>query len=71
MKLDNIYLEASRNGYSPAQVGSTMTVTDLIEFLTENFEPTQKIYISNDNGYTFGPIHEDSFREAAEDEDDE
>ena len=62
-----LYIEGRRNGYSPEQCGRTMTVGDLIAYL-EDFDEDTKVYISNDNGYTFGNITEDSFEESYEDE---
>lgn len=57
-----VYIEGRRNGYSPEQCGRTMTVGDLIAYL-EQFDENAEIYISNDNGYTFGNITESSFEE--------
>jgi hypothetical protein len=50
-----ITINGKRNGYSPKQAGKTLTVQELIEIL-EGFDPDEKIYIKNDNGYTFGSI---------------
>ena len=65
-----LYIEGRRNGYSPEQCGRTMTVADLIAYL-EQFEEDAEIYISNDNGYTFGSITESSFEESYDDEEEE
>lgn len=65
-----VYIEGRRNGYSPEQCGRTMTVGDLIAYL-EQFEEDAEIYISNDNGYTFGSITESSFEESYDDEEEE
>ena len=65
-----LYIEGRRNGYSPEQCGRTMTVGDLIAYL-EQFDEGAEIYISNDNGYTFGNITEDSFEENYDDEEEE
>lgn len=48
MTKDILFIEGRRNGYHPSQCGKTMTVGELIRFL------------SNDNGYTYGNITEDS-----------
>ena len=66
MKL-NLTLEARREGYSLNQVGTTMTVGELIEFL-QNYPEETPVYISNDNGYTYGPIREFLFSEKEEDD---
>lgn len=62
-----LYIEGRRNGYSPDQCGSTMTVGELIAYL-EQFEEDTPVYMSNDNGYTYGSITESSFSEDEEDE---
>lgn len=66
-----ILLEADRSGYSIEQVGRTMTVRELIDFLESRYDDEDEIYISNDNGFTYGAITEYKFREAVEDEEDE
>jgi hypothetical protein len=40
-----------------------MTVGELIEYL-EQFDEDTKVYLSNDNGYTYGSITESSFEES-------
>lgn len=62
-----IYIEGSRNGYSPDQCGQTLTVGELIEIL-EQFDYGRPIYIRNDNGYTYGSITERDIEDAEEDE---
>ena len=57
-----LFINARRNGYSPEQCGKTITVEEMIEYL-EQFEPDTEIYISNDNGYTYGNIDEQCFEE--------
>ena len=64
-----IIIETSRDGYSIGQIRRTMTVGDLISFLSD-FDEKQPIYLSFDRGYTYGGITEDAIREK-EDEDDE
>ena len=68
-------LEGRRNGYAPEQCGNTMTVRELIEYLENNCDEDMPVYISNDNGYTYGNIDWNSFaeleREDDEDEEDE
>ena len=48
-------MKAEREGYAPDQIARTMTVGELIEFLN-NFDEDEKIYLSHDNGYTYGGI---------------
>lgn len=67
--MTNLLLEAKRTGYGTDQISNTMTVGELIAFL-QDFDEDTKVYISNDNGYTFGGITYDSFRDE-EPEDDE
>lgn len=65
-----ITLETKREGYSIDQLGYTMNVRDMIDYL-EQFDDDTKIYFSNDGGYTYGTIKEyqiDYFEEDPEDE---
>lgn len=57
-----LYIECRRNGYGPDQCGRTMTVSEMIDFLSQ-FDGDLPIYLNNDSGYTFGNIDEDSFSE--------
>lgn len=57
-----LYIEGRRNGYDPDQCGRTMTVSEMIDFLSQ-FDGDLPIYLSNDSGYTFGNIDEYSFSE--------
>ena len=66
-QMANLFIQNIRNGYGPDQCGSTMTVAELIEFL-EQFEEDTKVYISNDNGYTYSPIRESNFFENDDEE---
>lgn len=61
-----IFIKGKRNGYSPEQCGDTLTVAELIEIL-KGFDGDSKIYIENDNGYTFGSITEMDIRNPDED----
>ncbi len=63
-----IIIETNRTGYSPRQVGWTMTVGELIKEL-ELFDEEEKVYFSNDNGYTYGHIREEDIYETEEEED--
>ena len=62
-----VFIEGRRNGYSPEQCGRTMTVGELIAYLSD-FDEDAPVYLSNDNGYTYGSITEGSFEESYEDE---
>ena len=64
-----LYIEGRRNGYDPDQCGRTMTVSEMIDFLSQ-FDGDLPIYLSNDGGYTFGNIGEDSFSECEYDDSD-
>lgn len=64
-----LYIEGRRNGYDPDQCGETMTVSEMIEFLSQ-FDGDLPIYLNNDSGYTFGNIDEYSFSECELDDSD-
>ena len=55
-----IFIDGRRDAYSPAQCAYTMSVGDLQEML-EQFNDDDKIFLSNDKGYTYGSITCDSF----------
>lgn len=57
-----VMIENSRTGYTPRQCGRTFTVGELIEFL-EQFDEELPVYLSNDNGYTYGSISENCMEE--------
>ena len=57
-----LFIEGRREGYSTEQIRRTMTVGELIEYL-EQFDEGTEVYLSNDNGYTYGSITESSFEE--------
>ena len=50
-------IEASRDGYSLDQITDTLTVQELIDILSE-YDPNSKVYLSHDNGYTYGGIRQ-------------
>ena len=64
-----LILNTIREGYTINQVPETMTVGDLINFL-EDFNEDTPIYLSFDNGYTYGGISEYSFNEDESEEED-
>lgn len=55
--MNNLYIDAHRNGYSPDQCGRTLTVGELIDLLSD-FDEDMLVYLRNDNGYTYGSITE-------------
>ena len=65
-----LFIEGRRNGYTPDQCGRTMSVGDLIEYLSQ-FDEDMPVYLNNDNGYTFGSIDERSFEEEELEEDED
>lgn len=65
-----LIMEANRTGYAPDQIYSTMTVGELIAFLSD-FDDDMPIYTSQDNGYTYGGIGYENFREEETEEDEE
>jgi len=62
-------IDGRREGYAPNQIDGTMTVGELIEYLSMYDEDTP-VMINNDDGYTYGSITSSSFRDE-EVEDDE
>jgi len=66
-----LFIAGNRRGYSPEQCGKTMTVRELIDYLDNNFEEESLVYLSNDNGYTYGSITERDFEEENIEEDEE
>ena len=58
-----LMIEGRREGYSPDQIHSTMTVGDLIDYLSQ-FDEDTPVLLNNDNGYTYGSIDYGSFDEA-------
>lgn len=65
-----LYIEGKRNGYGIDQCGTTLTVGELIELLSE-FDYGRPVYLRNDNGYTYGSITERDIIPAEELEEDE
>ena len=57
MEKQVIKIEARREGYAIDQVNRTMTVRELIDYL-EQYEDDTPVYLSHDNGYTYGGIRE-------------
>ena len=65
-----LILNAEREGNSIAQIRSTMTVGELQAFL-EEFDEDTPIYLSHDNGYTYGGVRADAFGIYEKEEEDE
>ena len=67
--MEVLFIEGNRNGYTPEQCGTTMTVGELIRYL-EQFDEDTPVYLRNDNGYTYGSISPQDFSdgEVAEEE---
>ena len=64
-------ISARREGYAVDQISNTMTVGELIRLL-EDYDEDMEVYISNDNGYTYGGIIEGRINmEYAEEEEEE
>ena len=66
-----IIIEAKREGYTIEQAENereAITVGELMQML-EDFDEGTKVYISNDNGYTYGSVTEYRIREDWVDED--
>lgn len=58
--MKNLTYFTFREGYGIDQIKKTMTVGELIDFLSEYDEDTP-VYLSFDNGYTYGGISENRF----------
>ena len=68
--MSKVFIEGNRNGYSTKQCGNTMTVGELMAWLGE-FDEDAKVYLRNDNGYTYGSINRRDFEQVDADEEDE
>lgn len=65
-----VFIEGRRDGYGTDQIRNTMTVGELIAYL-QDFDEDAKVYLKNDNGYTFGSITSSSFEEEWEEDEEE
>jgi len=65
-----VFLTGKRNGYTPKQCGRTLTVRELIDVL-EGFDDDAKVYLNNDNGYSYGSIVESDLTDESEEDDDD
>lgn len=66
--MNKLILNTSRDGYGIDQIRKTMTVGDLKYFL-DDYDDDTPIYLSFDNGYTYGGISNEKFEESNEDSD--
>lgn len=66
--MNKLILNTSRDGYGIDQIRNTMTVGDLKYFL-DDYDDDTPIYLSFDNGYTYGGISKEKFEESNEDSD--
>lgn len=65
-----LFIKSKREGYSPEQCRKSMTIGEMIAYLSQ-FDDDTSVYISNDNGYTYGSITETSFEEEYDDDEGE
>lgn len=68
--MKELFINGKRNGYDTKQCGHTLTVGELIEIL-QGFDEDTKIYLKNDNGYTYGSITEYDIEENYESEEED
>ena len=69
--MDKLIIEAKREAYSTKDIYRTMTVAELKQVL-DRYDDDTPIYLSHDNGYTFGGISEYDIEEVdCEEESDE
>lgn len=55
--MEYLRIETLREGYGIDQIRKTLTAGELIELLSE-FDEDTPVYLSFDNGYTYGGITE-------------
>lgn len=70
MKKEHLTIEAHRSGYSVNQCGGTLSVGELIDYLSQ-WDDDTPVYISNDNGYTYGSISFDDIDSHGVDDEEE
>ena len=63
-----VFINGNRDGYEPSQCNTTMTVRELCDYLTDNFDEDAEVFLINDRGYTFGSINEEDFHSGRYDE---
>ncbi len=57
-----VIIAADREGYDIDQVRKTMTVGELVKLL-QDYDEDAPVYLSHDNGYTYGGITEEKIKE--------
>ena len=65
-----LILSTTREGYGTDQIRRTMTAGELVEFLSD-YDEDMPVYLSFDNGYTYGGINERRIEAEYDDEEDE
>lgn len=68
--MEKLVYNTFREGYGIDQIRRTMTAGELISFLSD-FDEDTPIYLSFDNGYTYGGITEERFEGMDTEEDEE
>lgn len=68
--MTDLILDVRREAYSVSDIRRTMTVRELIEFLSD-FNDDTRVYVANDRGYTYGGIRESQFSEEDREEEQE
>lgn len=68
--MEKLLLQTCREGYGIDQIRRTMTIGELIDFLG-NYDEDTPVYLSFDNGYTYGGITDDHFEEHYEEDSNE
>ena len=65
-----LIIEANRDGYHPRQCHRTLTVAEL-QAILEDYPEDMPVYLSHDNGFTYGSIEPENFhdRKFSNDED--
>lgn len=65
--MKKLLIQTFREGYGIDQIRKTMTVGELIDFLG-NYDEDTPVYLSFDNGYTYGGITESCFEDDYEED---
>lgn len=63
-----LFINAEREGYAVSQINHTMTVGELIDYLSQ-FDEDTPVYLKHDNGYTYGAVKYDRFEDGETEED--
>lgn len=64
----NVVIAITRDAYCISDARPTITVSEVCDAL-KDYDYDEMVYISHDNGYTYGPINENDMR--VEEDDDE